>query len=1571
MAAAYRVVVSSVSCYSSVVVDRRAQNHAVHYCSGSCGALSQGLDCTVVHRSTCSELLTAPSHTHAHTHPDPSHTFTHNLTRNANSPHQIPNSCKFSITSSNGSFGVPNDPNSVYGVVGEDSPPWRGKKANTTTTTTSPDRPLQSSASLKDITGEAINLASGKLKEFSFEKLRLSTSHVTFRKGRKVRPDSYSRRSTDLDIVYGHFTGNVGGTGNGTITGNGNANDENLPPFSDTIKVLKGLSPASITAGGGSLSTTSLSSVSRAGGGSTSSLSSACSGSLEAGLNTVASLYLSSLADESLIARLLEKTRAGEEGGVGGAGGEDIRACLDILVKCSEDLKKCTDIIKQCISRKSPGGGEDGGASPESIYRAVMTRLSSYLRKLPLELEGAGLGLGSGAGGQGSGIGGNSELAELVSSLQMLQQAAVPFSPIFGNDQPPRYEDVVQSPPLPKSRDLLPPSSLAPDSSLPLSTTPETAGRHKVQTNGLQHTHTLSHTHSPSPHTHTLSVSTPQSQAHTPSSQTHTPSARAHTPSISPMEALFIEEDADLGRGLNRASRHTHSHAPTRSLTHTHSRNGTAFSPHTPPSSAHTHLSPNLSHVHVTHTLQSAGEDLTRPPTSGHTPPVTHRDDDIDTLLMDLECLSQSMGRERDRVREGERERETEPPLPVKTRQRGTGQRNTSPQTQPSLQTQTQINPQAQRPVPVSHLTANAQATRSTPSSPAPLPQAEGSVVGLGDEEDRTLLLRILESIESFAQELVDSGGSPGNTGKTGAQSKEKEVMRLLQDTLATAAKTDTMTQAKLPGSPPAGQDEPVSTPVHVSASTPTPAPRPTSGAVSTPAPRPTSGAVSTPAPRPTSGAVSTPAPRPTSGAVSTPAPRPTSGAVSTPAPRPTSGAVSTPAPRPTSGAVSTPAPRPTSGAVSTPAPRPTSGAVSTPAPRPTSGAVPTALPVSSAPTPVHVPAPAPTPTTLAEPVATDHATPSALPTPVPPPTVVPTPSEAATVGLLEAARREHPPVADLTAVLTTKAIPPPAVTPVPSPVTPPTLTPVATIAAPPVAMRHPVSPSDVVALRDIGSTLLIQQTPEVIRVQSNKQDKNPGTPPPAPLSPTPFVPPPHRSPSPPPTPVVLTPPPPPPPPPPALNIPRFYYPRGLPGATKVNHDAAISAIEKAFTEFEEEKADIYEMGKIAKACGCPLYWKAAMFNGAGGERTGFVSVHSFIATWRKLLHSCYDDSSKFIYLLAKPGCTYLDQEDFIPLLQDIVDTHPGLTFLKDAPEFHSRYITTVIQRIFYVVNRSWTGRITMTELRRSNFLQTLALLEEEDDINQITDYFSYEHFYVIYCKFWELDTDHDLYIDPKDLARYNDHASSSRIIERLFSGAVTRGSSVQREGRMSYAEFSWFLISEEDKKNPTSIEYWFRCMDTDGDGVLSMFELEYFYEEQCSRMEGMGIEPLPFTDLLCQMLDLVKPESQGKITLSDLKRCRMAHIFFDTFFNLEKYLDHEQRDPFALQKDIDNECPEPSDWDKYASEEYEILVAEETANEQLQEGTFDDDYEEAELPVQGEMVGNKMDKLLISDLSA
>ncbi|CAB1429355.1 unnamed protein product [Pleuronectes platessa] len=399
-------------------------------------------------------------------------------------------------------------------------------------------------------------------------------------------------------------------------------------------------------------------------------------------------------------------------------------------------------------------------------------------------------------------------------------------------------------------------------------------------------------------------------------------------------------------------------------------------------------------------------------------------------------------------------------------------------------------------------------------------------------------------------------------------------------------------------------------------------------------------------------------------------------------------------------------------------------------------------------------------------------------------------------------------------------------------------------------------------------------------------------------------------------------------------SIPKFYFPLGRPQAN-LNIDSLISKIEKIFSQFPNERATIEDMGQVATACECPVYWKVPLFNSAGGDRTGFVSVHKFVAMWRKILQTCHNDASKFVHLLAKPGCNYLEQDDFIPFLQDVVNTHAGLAFLKDAPDFHSRYITTVVQRIFYNVNRSWNGKISGHELRKSNFLQNVMLLEQEEDVNQLTEFFSYEHFYVIYCKFWELDTDHDLNIDQKDLARHNDQAISHKMIERIFSGTVTRDRRVHKEGKLSYADFVWFLISEEDKKTDTSIEYWFRCMDLDGDGVLSMYELEYFYEEQCQKLETMAIEPLPFEDCLCQMLDLVKPEVEGKITLRDLKRCKLSHIFFDTFFNIEKYLDHEQRDPFAAIREVETDGQEITDWEKYAAEEYDILVAEEAANDQ------------------------------------
>lgn len=83
-----------------------------------------------------------------------------------------------------------------------------------------------------------------------------------------------------------------------------------------------------------------------------------------------------------------------------------------------------------------------------------------------------------------------------------------------------------------------------------------------------------------------------------------------------------------------------------------------------------------------------------------------------------------------------------------------------------------------------------------------------------------------------------------------------------------------------------------------------------------------------------------------------------------------------------------------------------------------------------------------------------------------------------------------------------------------------------------------------------------------------------------------------------------------------------------------------------------------------------------------------------------------------------------------------------------------------------------------------------------------------------------------------------------------------------------------------------------------------------------------------PFT-YLCANIPL--PPLSGKITLRDLKSSQMMAVFFNTFMNIEKYLDYEQRDPVSTAKEEEElQGAVSSDWDKFASEQYETLLQEE-----------------------------------------
>lgn len=272
--------------------------------------------------------------------------------------------------------------------------------------------------------------------------------------------------------------------------------------------------------------------------------------------------------------------------------------------------------------------------------------------------------------------------------------------------------------------------------------------------------------------------------------------------------------------------------------------------------------------------------------------------------------------------------------------------------------------------------------------------------------------------------------------------------------------------------------------------------------------------------------------------------------------------------------------------------------------------------------------------------------------------------------------------------------------------------------------------------------------------------------------------------------------------------------------------------------------------------------------------------------------------------------------------------------------------------------------------------------MDAEEDINKITRYFSYEHFYVLYCRFWELDHDRDYKITRDDLLKYGEHSLSHMIVDRIFDAAprpfmsnlttvpsatalnnsgdsqenpdndnaedespdndsesnhqVSAITTINNRDYLSYEDFIFFMLSEEDKANEISVRYWFSCIDVDGDGKLNNMEMRSFYAVQLHRMQCLGHDIVPFEDMLCQMIDMIKPKSQDYIVVEDFLQpecCQVSGALFDALFNLNKYLQFEQRDPFMERQKREDEFE--SDWDRFAYIDYNRLAMEEEAREE------------------------------------
>jgi serine/threonine-protein phosphatase 2A regulatory subunit B'' len=328
----------------------------------------------------------------------------------------------------------------------------------------------------------------------------------------------------------------------------------------------------------------------------------------------------------------------------------------------------------------------------------------------------------------------------------------------------------------------------------------------------------------------------------------------------------------------------------------------------------------------------------------------------------------------------------------------------------------------------------------------------------------------------------------------------------------------------------------------------------------------------------------------------------------------------------------------------------------------------------------------------------------------------------------------------------------------------------------------------------------------------------------------------------------------------------------------------------------------------------------------------------------------------------------FLIREDFQGYLDIILESHPGLGFLRQTADFQTKYVETVIHRIFFDLDRLDRGRISWTEFETSRLPDAFRQVDATDDINTVLNYFSYEHFYVLYCRFWELDEDRDMHLSPQDLQRYGPEGTMNpKIVERVFQGHGRRLVS-KVKAKMCYEDFVWFCLSEEDKCHPRAIRYWFKILDLDSDGILSGYELETFYAFTKKQLMQMTSEGIAYVDVVCQIKDMMPIDTSSKAAFSNsmmkmvtnssplsasntmyisessassvgslpglrlgdlLANPHAAFVAMNMLTNVVKFLQFEQRDPFVVHHDRLVGGYERCEWDRFARVEYDRMAQE------------------------------------------
>merc|ERR1719507_37309 len=280
------------------------------------------------------------------------------------------------------------------------------------------------------------------------------------------------------------------------------------------------------------------------------------------------------------------------------------------------------------------------------------------------------------------------------------------------------------------------------------------------------------------------------------------------------------------------------------------------------------------------------------------------------------------------------------------------------------------------------------------------------------------------------------------------------------------------------------------------------------------------------------------------------------------------------------------------------------------------------------------------------------------------------------------------------------------------------------------------------------------------------------------------------------------------------------------------------------------------EYKKVSRLAGekCRPFFTAMVFAKLQqGDPHGRVSVMAFFNyVMRKVwLHQTRIGLS----LYDVTGQGHLREQDLENYIAELIHTLPQLDGLEKS--FHNFYTCTAVRKFFFFLDPLRTGKIRIQDILASSFLDELLELRDQDlakDVQE-SNWFSAPSALRVYGVYLNLDQDHNGMLSKSELLKYGTGTLTPAFIDRVFQECLTY------EGEMDYKTYLDFVLALENRKEPQSLQYYFRILDVRQQAHLDAFTLNFFFRDIIKEMEKHNQEPVKFEDVKDEIFDMVRPE--------------------------------------------------------------------------------------------------------------